>query len=228
MILKYLKKILPSFIKRAIVNSNLFWQFRSKIFGKRVWYSYRDDFLSKRREFYSSFVSQNSCSSILDFGCASGTNLIRIERDHSNVDFSFLGIDISQDALQIAKKEIISKSKFSSKLTEENFEWLINSTKTGQVDLAIFDRVLTLLSTKEFEELFLLIKNKVEYLIIDDFYSEEDYSGELWTAKNYKKILENYGFELINKEKSRHKVTSSFHNEYAFILVFQKIKNLKI
>jgi len=217
-----IKKLIPNNLKKRIGRSYFFWSFRSVFFGKSVWEAYKSSYLEERRGFYSDFVIKKACTTILDFGCASGPNLIRIEKDSPNTQYYFLGIDVSNDALKIAKKEISSKAFFEKKLTSKNFSKLANIGGSGVVDLAIFDRVLTCLTERDLAKTLDLISSKTKYVIIDDFFAQKEHQGPVWLARNYEDILYQYGYELIVKQKSGHKMTTDFHNEYAFIAAFSK------
>lgn len=217
-----IKKILPYALKRLLGNSKLFWSLRSKFQGKGVWIGYAKQYSEERRGFFSSFVDEKGCVTILDYGCASGPNLRRIEIDIKKKNFYFLGIDISNDAIKIAKSIIKSNAKFSRYLTSENILELSKQSKDGIVDLAIFDRVLTILNKKDLANLFLIISKYVKYIIIDDFFSEQEFQDKVWLARNYEELLKEYGYKIVTKKKSEHPITSKFHSEHAYLMVFEK------
>jgi SAM-dependent methyltransferase len=219
---KLIKKLIPANVKKVIGRSYLFWGYRSFFVGKGVWSAYKDSYKDDRRSFYSDFVIKNACITILDFGCASGPNLIRIEKDSPNTKYKFLGIDVSNDALKIAREEIKSEAVFEKTLTSKNVSQLANLGCSGFVDLAIFDRVLTLLTERDLVQTFSLLSSKTTHIIIDDFFSKNKHQGPVWLARDYEGILRHYGYDLISKQKSRHQATSDFHNEYAFLAVFSK------
>jgi SAM-dependent methyltransferase len=219
---KNIKKIIPYALKRLLGRSKLFWSLRSKFTGKGIWLAYAKNYLEDRRGFFSSFVEKHGCTTILDYGCASGPNLLRIEKDVKERKFFFLGIDISNDAIAIAKNKIKSNAKFSRYLTSENILQLSKQNTEGIVDLAIFDRVLTILDKKDLINLFQIISKHVRYLIIDDFLSEQEFQDKVWLARNYEELLKEYGYKIIIKKKSEHKITSKFHSKYAYLLVFEK------
>ena len=217
-----IKKIIPYALKRLLGRSKLFWSLRSKFTGKDVWIGYAKQYSDERRGFFSSFVDEKGCVTILDYGCASGPNLRRIETDLKKNFFYFLGIDISNDAIKIAKSIIKSNAKFSRYLTSENILEFSKQSQDGIVDLAIFDRVLTILNKKDLANLFLIISKYVRYIIIDDFFSEQEFQDKVWLARNYEKLLKEYGYKIVNKKKSEHPITSKFHSEHAYLMVFEK------
>ena len=220
-----IKKIIPTGLKRRIGRSRLFWSLRSKFLGDSVWMGYKNSYKDKRRGFYSDFVNKNRCVTILDFGCASGPNLIRIEKDLPTQKFFFLGIDVSSDALRIARAEISSEAVFEQTLTPTSFSRLANLNREGTVDLAIFDRVLTCMTEQELVKTLELISLKCKYIIIDDFFAQKEFQGPVWLARDYENILFQYGYELREKQTSGHKTTSDFHNDHAFLAVFSKTIN---
>lgn len=220
---RLIHRLIPNILKKIIGNSYIFWKFRHKISGEDVWSSYRDDFSAPRREFYSRFVKENSIRTILDFGCASGTNILRIERDLPELKLHFLGVEISQKAIDVARESCKSDCDFEQYLTLEKLQSLGNKSENGIVGLAIFDRVLTVLRDRDLRRMFEMIKGKVEYLIIDDFNSLKTISGDVWKARDFKSICINYSFELILNEDSEHIKTTDFHKSYAKRLVFKRI-----
>ena len=221
-----IKKIIPYALKRLLGKSKFFWSLRSKFMGKGVWIGYAKSYSEERRGFFSSFVDEYGCATIIDYGCASGPNLNRIETDLKEKKFYFLGIDISNDALKIAKSLIKSRAKFSRYLTSENILELSKQSKDSIIDLAIFDRVLKILDEKDLANLFQTISEYVRYIIIDDFFSNQEYQGKVWIALNYEELLNEYGYKIIKKKKSEHKITSKFHSEHAYLLVFEKKNNV--
>lgn len=217
-----IKKLIPKTWKKIIGRSYLFWGLRSKFLGNNVWRGYKNSYKDERRGFYSDFVIKNACINILDFGCASGPNLIRIEKDSPNSKFYFLGIDVANDALKIAREEISSEAVFAQRLTSRNFSELANLGRSGAVDLAIFDRVLTCLTERDLVKTLELISSKTKHIIIDDFFAPIECQGPVWLARNYEDILYQYGYKLLVKQQSGYQITSDFHNEYAFLAVFSK------
>lgn len=217
-----IRKIIPNALKKLVGRSKLYWSLRTKFTGKGFWIDYAKSYSTERRKFFSSFVDEYRCTTILDYGCASGPNLYRIETDLKEKKFFFLGIDISDDALKIANNLIKSSAKFSRHLTSENILELSKQNKDGIVDLAIFDRVLTILNKKDLDNLFQIISKYVRYIIIDDFFSKQEFQGKVWLARNYEELLKEYEYKIIKKKKSEHEITSKFHSEHAYLLVFEK------
>lgn len=217
----FIKNLAPSSLKRVAGRSYLFWAFRSVVLGQGVWERYSNSFSDARRGFFSIFVAENCCKTILDFGCASGPNIRRIETDLPEKTFYFLGIDVSEDALKIARKNIRSSAIFAKSLTTKDLISVARNNKYQRVDLAIFDRVLTILNERDLLKIFQMISGCVRYIIIDDFYDLEEHNGEVWRARNYEKILSEFNYQLKTKIKSEHLATTCFHDNYAYLMVFE-------
>ena len=98
----------------------------------------------------------------------------------------------------------------------------LGTNKLNKFDLAIYDRVLYLLSEKQTINHFNLYGNLFEHLIIDDFHSLKSLSDDegYIKTKNYIDILNN--FKLINSLSSSHKTWNLFTKKTAKILIFKK------
>ena len=81
---------------------------------------------------------------------------------------------------------------------------------------------MTILNKKDLANLFLIISKYVKYIIIDDFFSEQEFQDKVWLARNYEELLKEYGYKIVTKKKSEHPITSKFHSEHAYLMVFEK------
>ena len=208
-------------IKNVLINSikksAFYWKYRN-LFQKKVWDDYMSDYRNDRRQFYNSFIKTYSISSVFEFGCASGPNYLTIK----NFIKYFFGYDISRAAIKTILDVIGNKSevKFSTNLND--ISEFLKTNNLNEFDLAIYDRVLYLLSEKQTLDHFNVYGNLFKYIIIDDFHSQEFLSDEEYyiRTKNYTDILEN--FELVNCINSSHKTWNYFTKKTAKVLIFKK------
>lgn len=210
---------IKNFIVNTIKKSVFYWKYRN-FFQRKVWDNYLSDYKNKRRQFYNSFIEEYRINSVFEFGCASGPNYLAIK---NSIKY-FFGYDISRAAIKkisnvVGKKSVV---KFSSDL-DDIIEFL-KFNKLNKFDLAIYDRVLYLLSEKQILNHFKVYGNLFEYIIIDDFHSLESLTDEenYINTKNYIDILDN--FKLINSFSSSHKVWNQFTKKTAQVLIFKKVK----
>ena len=209
-------------IKNRIKVSGLFWKFRHIVHGN-IWQNYYESYTSKRRHFYSCFVEKEFCNTIFEFGCASGPNLKNIEV-YSNRTTYFCGYDINQAAVKFAKQKFDpKKSLFVAQISKSDLRAKLHSWGFEKFDLAIYDRVLYLLSDDEVFEHFSQYQDLLAYVIIDDFHnSQTKDSDRAYTSKNYASILSNFGFQLMSNVSSEHAMMNDFFERSARRLVFKK------
>ncbi len=215
-------------IKNRVKVSGLFWKFRHIVHGN-IWSNYYESYTSERRYFYSCFVEKNSCNTIFEFGCASGPNLKNIDV-YSNRTTYCCGYDINKAAIDFAKQKFDSKkSLFLAQISKSDLQAQLHSWGCEEFDLAIYDRVLYLLSDDEVFEHFLEYQDLLVYVIIDDFHNAQikDYDGA-YTSKNYASILSDFGFQLISNRSSDHAMMNDFFQRSARRLVFKKTPTLSL
>ena len=94
-------------LKDIIITKKLYWKLRHLIRPK-VWETYFEDSLTKRRDFYSLYIIDNKFQNIFEFGCASGPNLFNIDK---NVPWNlfYFGYDISTKAIKLAQKKFFKR-----------------------------------------------------------------------------------------------------------------------
>jgi|TARA_B100001059_G_C17839319_1_gene590842 SAM-dependent methyltransferase len=207
-------------IRNNIAKTKIFWRFRH-IIQPDVWTSYKNDSENIRREFYSEFLNKHSLKSIFEFGCASGPNFFSIKK-HAN-EIYFFGYDISKKAIEFVKYDNQNQRYFfTHKLKEiEIINYLkINNLKT--FDLAIFDRVLYMISEAKIKLFFHKYSDYFKYIIIDDFHAKNsEWDKEKYIfSKNYEIILNDFNYKLIETKDSA--LPSSTAKKYAKRLIFKK------
>ena len=90
-------------------------------------------------------------------------------------------------------------------------------------DLAIYDRVLYLMDADTVDKHFAMISSLLDQVIIDDFHNTgATRTNGAYCTKNYKTILDKYGFELDADEPSEHLAHEPFFQKNARRLIFKK------
>lgn len=210
-------------IKNKIRNKKFYWKLRLLI-NPNIWSIYYGDSQCKRRDFYSKFIQQKNLKNIFEFGCASGPNLVSIDK---NVPWKiiYFGYDISSKAIQFAKKKSQKESYFfTTKISPTIISQKLDNWKIKKFDLAIYDRVLYLLSENETKKHFQKYKDFIRYLIIDDFHnSRTTERNDAYFSKNYEDILLEFGYKLKKNDPSEHIVgDDDFFIRNARRLIFEK------
>jgi len=146
----FIKGALYKFLRNNLSKTKFFWKYRH-LYDPTVWKSYREDYGSSRRKYYTDVIKKYNLKSVFEFGCASGPNYLSIKLNHPKV--VFFGYDISKSAIQqinhINSREVLFSNKISIGSIEDFL--LLNGLK--KFDLAIFDRVLYMLPKKDIEDL---------------------------------------------------------------------------
>ena len=210
-------------IKNIIINKKFYWKLRHLI-TPNIWSIYYADSQCKRRVFYSKFIQENNLKTIFEFGCASGPNLFNIDK---NVPWNliYFGYDISAKAIQFAKKKSQKDSYFfTTKISPKIISQKLDNWKIKKFDLAIYDRVLYLLSENEIKKHFEKYKDYIRYLIIDDFHnSQTTERNDAYFSKNYEMILLEFGYKLKKNDPSEHIVgNDDFFIKNARRLIFER------
>ena len=209
-------------IKNFLKTNRLFWRYRHLI-DSDVWQSYADDGNNPRREFYSNFIQKHSLQTVFEFGCASGPNLMVI-RQNCSQSVKFFGYDINKGAVNLAQSKLGDvNSVFKSTLKISDIETALLNWSTETFHLAIYDRVLYLLSDKEVSSHFSKFGSYLKYVILDDFHNSTSVkTNGAYFTKNYIEILHNNGFDLVSEDVSDHVKQDTFFKENAKRLVFIK------
>ena len=210
-------------LKDFIITKKFYWKFRHLI-SPKVWETYFEDSLTKRRDFYSSYIIDKNFQNIFEFGCASGPNLFNIDK---NVPWNlfYFGYDISKKAIKLAQKKSPKDYYFfTTKISPKIINFKLNNWKIKKFDLAIYDRVLYLLSENEIKKHFERYKDYISNLIIDDFHNSETIeTNNAYYSKNYEIILLEFGFKLKKNDPSEHIIgNDDFFIKNARRLIFEK------
>lgn len=212
-----------NFLKNKIKVNKTFWMYRH-LLQKDIWLNYYDSYSDNRRFFYSKLVSKKKFRTVFEFGSASGPNLKNIELFCSHKTFLF-GFDINKKAIAFAKNKFDPKTSFFTHIiTEAILNDKFKDWGIYNFDLAIYDRVLCLLSEEDVVKHFAKFSKYFSFLVIDDFHNFEfEDMNDAYKSKNYEKILSNFNFKLTVNEKSEHLISDEFFDKNARRLVFQKI-----
>lgn len=212
-------KTIYIFLRNNVSKTKLFWKYRHLI-QPAIWKSYKEDYNSTRREYYSEIIKKENLYSVFEFGCASGPNFFSIKKNIS--EFIYFGYDISKPAINSVKRYNNNQVKFSSKFSFSILKNFLNFNNYPIYDLVIFDRVLYMLTESQTRKLLNEIHEIINFVLIEDFYSEEPtWDDEKYIyAKNYIKIFESFGFILIENKKSNMKSSSA--KNYARRILLKK------
>ena len=212
------KTTIYKFLKKNISKTKFFWKYRH-LYDPSVWKSYKDDYSSLRRNYYTDIIKKYNLKSVFEFGCASGPNYLSIKSNNPKV--IFFGYDISKSAIKQINHVNSSEVLFSNKLSVDSVEGFLSLNRIKKFDLAIFDRVLYMLTKKDIEDLLSKYSKYFKYVIIEDFHSDNPMwdSEKYIFAQNYKLILKKYNFLLIENKVS--KVQSLTASNFARTLLFE-------
>ena len=184
-------------LKRKIISSSLFWKLRT--YFQPSWI----DSYNKKRipKLYFDIVSENNISSILDFGCATGELLHKLNQKNPN-QISY-GIDINKDAIEICNDKFKEFNKQTTKFFFD-YEYNINNiviflekNNLTHFDLMIFDRVLYCMSDKDLKNLLGPLLNYTKTVLIDDFQMTTDLEIYGYRHRDWKSLLQKHNFKNI-------------------------------
>lgn len=210
-------------LKKKISTSPVFWRFRSWVEPR--WYeSYIEDWNAPRRQVFANLARETGSAPIVfEFGCAAAPNLFLIKRALPLA--RVIGVDINPQSVKYAQRHFQERFSdgydFFTASDASGVEKRLQHLKILTIDCAIFDRVLYLFGTKQCTELFELLSHSARTLIIDDFFSSPA-TREQYQAHDFNALLKVRGYKMRRIEKSGHKVTSSFHDRFAKLAVFDR------
>ncbi|MDC0492705.1 hypothetical protein OAO72_00270 [Alphaproteobacteria bacterium] len=212
-----------TFLKNKIKTARFFWQYRHWI-DRSVWDVYSADFRVARRDAYAKFVVDNKIESIFEFGCASAPNFRNIEDNNFARPAICIGYDINKAALRTARKTLPeSHYYFVSEISQKRISDLLALAGLQQLDLAIYDRVLYLLSEDKLKRHLDEFYPMMRFVIIDDFHCEKEWqTNGAYQTKDYRQIMRSYGFRLLTEDRSMHAASEDFFKNYARRLTFQR------
>lgn len=215
-----MRRLVPTALKRLIGESPLFWRYRHLLSGDAVWRGYAEDWASPRRGIYPDLCRRFGLRSVFEFGCASGTNLLRIEHDIPEARFYFLGVDISTSAVTHARRNVRSPAEFHTSLTRATLVDFLRRHDLSAFDLAIYDRVLYILTEAQLHDHLVAASWAFRYIVVDDFFPASGVMAPAWSTKDYPVIFRQHGFDLLEVVPSEHHRTQAFHVQSARRAIF--------
>lgn len=184
-------------LKRRIISSSLFWKLRTYVQP-----SWLDSYTQKRiPKLYFDIVSENNISSILDFGCATGECLYKLNQNNSS-QISY-GIDVNKDAIDICNdrfKKLNKQNKkffFDYEFNLNNILVFLEKNNLTHFDLMIFDRVLYCISDKDLNSLLDSLLNYTKTVLIDDFETTTELEIYGYRHRDWKSLLQKHNFKNI-------------------------------
>ena len=142
----------------------------------------------------------------------------------NNVNVSYFGFDISKAAIREANSSAHDKGvEFHNKLRIELVRKFLATQEIVGFDIAIYDRVLYLLSDSEVQAHFKTYSQYFEKIVIDDFHSSDvPNSVSSYKVRNFEVEMSKFDFKLEYNEKSEHEGETDFFSKYARRLVFKR------
>jgi SAM-dependent methyltransferase len=181
--------------KRLIISSSFFWKIRQYV--QPEWINSYDKKITNI--YLLDFVSNNKISSVLDFGCATGSFLYDLKKKNSNT--LCYGIDINLEALKVCNnkfKELdLSKKTYFFNLStdEKSINTFCYTNRITNFDLIVFDRVLYCLSESELNNQFGILTNYAKLILIDDFQINNDFDVQGYKHRDWISIMSSFNFE---------------------------------
>jgi len=173
-----------------------YWQKR-KIDWKT---SYLDTANHPHRDMLLQILSRYSFQSLLELGCASGPNLLRVSQQWSGLELG--GVDISEDAIKTAKEHLPSGMILDVAPAHNVF---ISDKST---DVVLTDMCLIYYSPIKIKKAIKEIKRVTrKHVVMCEFHSPNIFkrwglrTATGYNAYNYKKLLDKYGFHDIRTFK---------------------------
>ena len=184
-------------LKRMIISSSLFWKLRTYVQP-----SWIDSYNEKRiPKFYFDIVSENNISSVLDFGCATGECLYKLNQNNpSQISY---GIDVNKDAIDICKDKFKKLNKQNEKFffvyefNLNNLLVFLEKNDLTHFDLMIFDRVLYCIRDKDLNILLDSLLKYTKTVLIDDFETTTELEIYGYRHRDWKSLLQKYNFKNI-------------------------------
>ena len=98
-------------------------------------------------------------------------------------------------------------------------------SKIGEIDidLAIYDRVLYLLSDQEVNQHFEAVSKFIKYVVIDDFVAEMQNKHDGYVTRDYPRLLKKYGFSVASIQISKNQNGSEFFSANAKTILLEKV-----
>ena len=136
-------------------------------------------------------------------------------------------MDLNKAAIRLAQKKFDKEfSFFSTTTSREEVDGKLKEWGISSFNLAIYDRVLYLLNEKEIHNHFGDFSDLFDYVLIDDFHNSRFHdSNNIYSSKDYSRILSRHGFEVLTIEKSEHSMQDSFFKSNAKRILLQRTKH---
>ena len=136
-------------------------------------------------------------------------------------------MDLNKAAIRLAQKKFSKEfSLFSTTATREEVGDKLQEWGISSFNLAIYDRVLYLLDEKEIHNHFDEFSDLFDYILIDDFHNSSfQDSNDIYSSKDYSRILSRHGFKVLSIEKSNHSMQDSFFKSNAKRVLLQRSKH---
>jgi len=185
------------FIKRKIISSSIFWQYRHYIQPKWV-----DEYSKKdTNDLYFKIVSRNNVESVIDFGCSSGNLLFELKKNNENL--LCYGIDINPKAIKTCKnkfkvfKKINTTYEFKKDICLKEIRTFLKHNNSLKFDLLVFDRVLYCLNDTKVNEILKKLSDTSSLILIDDFQLDNKHYKKGYLHRDWIKILSQFNYENI-------------------------------
>jgi len=191
---KFIVNNLMMDFKRFVISTSFFWKIRQYV---NPGFNFYDKKITN--DYLLNFASDNKISSVLDFGCASGNFLYDLKKKNPNT--LCYGIDINSGALKNCKNKFdklnLSKKTYSfhSFTDEKKINDFLNSNKTSNFDLIIFDRVLYCLTESKIKNQLSILSKYAKLIYIDDFQLDNDLSTQGYKHRDWISIMKIFNFE---------------------------------
>jgi len=188
--------------------------------------SYTDTWNHPHRNLFVSKLKQIRWQSLLEVGCASGPNLVRIAKDFPNADLG--GIDINPEAIATIDQIFKNSKKFGWFRVNSVEDIMMSDQST---DIVISDMALIYIGPtkikKALSEMYRVARNGI---IICEFHSTNPFIRLAQRIKtgynlhNYKKLLDKVGFYDIELMKLRPEdwPGGGMQEKYGYIITAKK------
>ena len=202
---------------RSLASSSLFWRFRHLLqpdwvttYGSTIEKSFLDD-----------LIATSKITSVLDFGCAAGSDLERIKNLDNKI--AVFGVDINAKAIKSCKSRFRLKFQegfyFSTKLNRNEIESFIEENKISKIDLVIIDRVFYCFNEGGIDNTLKTLSPYVDRIFIDDFYDDGGtYIG--YKHRRWDSIFDRHNYMVETNIETIHKTVEHAN---ARTMVFKKV-----
>ncbi len=173
----------------------------------------------KEKTFFLDKVNFNDIDIIIDFGCANGTILEKIN-DFLQKKKILIGFDKNENFLAICRQKF---GEYDNFIFLSELDKLLSTIKDKKYAI-LFSSCLHELDTESFENALYLMKNSFIVIIRDMYFDNtKNESIEMATVKKFKSI-EQYKFDDFEKQ---HGAIDNLKNLYHFLLKYSYTANWK-